>query len=175
MNIFNQSNFLSQLITYTFLILISWRIVYLAQLYIPRQYQSGLTIVILYVLFYLLTCYVYECLFSIIGKLSCETKYHKLVCLLLIIVLPINIEFSFKALKILYYIHSNCNNKIIKYFDDKNVSIQYYALLMYAALIDVSIVLNWFEKTYIRKGLPIDSDFFPLYEALMSDECQQTK
>ena len=171
MKIFDNSNFLSQLIGFSFLILFAYKLTDILLLIIPRQYQNGFITVLFYVLSYLVLMKTYELLYRLILILSYYNQRRIFTVILLLVLLPVNIELSIKSLKMLYYARAeNDYDKIIKYFDDNNDSVKYYALLLYGAQIDTAHVLNWFEEKYIRKGIPIDSDVFPLYEYFVSDK-----
>lgn len=167
MKLFDNSNFVSQLIGIVLFILLSYKFTDILLLIFPPQYQNTFITALFYVLFYLVLMKIYELLFGLILILSYYNKYHILTVILLLLLLPANIEFSIKALKIIYLIRHD-SEKVIKYFDDNNDAVKYYALLFYGAQIDTVPVLNWFEERYIRKGIPIDSYFFPLYEHFVS-------
>ncbi len=168
MKIFNNSNFVSQLIGIVFLTLLSCKFTDILLLIFHQQYQNTGIAVLFYVLSYLVLIRIYGVLFNLILIRSYYYKYHNiLTVILLLLFLPTNIEFSIKTLKILYLIRHD-SEKIIKYFDDNNDAVKYYALLLYGAKINTVPVLNWFEERYIRKGIPIDSNFFPLYERFVS-------
>ena len=166
MKLFDNSNFVSQLIGIVFLVLFSYKLADILQLIIP-QYQNTIITVLLYVLSYLVLIKIYESLYILILFLGYYNKYHQLTVILLLILLPTNVEFSIKALKIIYLIKHD-SAKVIKYFDDNNDAVKYYALLLYGVRIDTVPVLNWFEERYIRKDIPIDSNFFPIYEIFVS-------
>ena len=163
MKLFDNSNFVSQLIGIVFLVLFSYKFADILQLIIPHQYPNTIITVLLYVLSYLVLIKIYELLYRLILILGYYNKYHQLTVILLLLLLPTNVEFSIKAFKIIYLIKHD-SAKVIKYFDDKNDAVKYYALLLYGARIDTVPVLNWFEERYIRKDIPIDSNFFPIYE-----------
>lgn len=169
MKLFDNSNFVSQLFRIVFLVLLTYKFTDILLLIFPQQYlnlNTGVA-VLFYVLSYLVLMKIYELLFNLILILSYYNKYHILTIILLFLLLPTNIEFSIKALKMIYLIRHD-SEKIIKYFDDNNDAVKCYALLLYGAQIDTVTVLNWFEERYIRKGIPIDSNFFPLYELFVS-------
>jgi len=171
MKIFDNSNFLSQLFGISFLVLCAFKLTDILLLIIPRQYQYEFIIVLFYVLGYLVLTKMYELLYRRVLVLSYCNQCRILTVILLLVILPVNIELFVKALKMLYYVRTEDNyGKIIKYFDDNNDYVKYYALLLYGAQINTTPVLDWFEERYIRKGIPIDSNVFPLYKVFVSDK-----
>ena len=91
-------------------------------------------------------------------------KFYKASFLCILLVFWFNLAFSYKFIRILIFLmRKNDSESIQKYFYDNDSSIQYLSLLLCAESGNVAPVVKWFEDNYIRKNLPIDSYFYPIY------------
>ena len=95
---------------------------------------------------------------------SLEQKYSTAIFLTWIIFV-FDISRNRKKLKIYSMLEKGIDVETLSvYFDDKDKHIQYVALLLYADVMSINPVLQWFTEKYTSKNLPIDEYFLPIYQ-----------
>lgn len=121
--------------------------------------------------FWLLCLGFYFCCLWMIEKVetiaflaSLDHKYSTAIFLTLVMFV-FDIQRGYKKLKIYSLLNKGIDvERLSIYFDDKDNHVQYIALLLYADVMSINPVLQWFEEKYTKKNIPIDMYFMPIYK-----------
>ena len=151
----------SQLVGCLFLIFISLHFLDFLKLYFDF---SRIQYLCLYFVLYFGSFWVIEKVENIAFLASLEQKYSTSILLTLIIFI-FDISRNTKKLKIYLLLEKGIDVETLSsYFEDSDKHIQYVALLLYADVMSINPVLQWFEKNYTNKNIAIDEYFLPIYE-----------
>jgi len=126
--------------------------------------------VILYLALYYLCYFFAGRIYSAVFGLAVN-KHYLLASVVNVLFFWFDMYYFFKMQKILnIFITDKHFERLDRYFDDKHSVLSYSALALCLLCYSSEPVNKWFYEHYIKKNLPVDSNYFPIYKHLTNPD-----